>query len=77
MENERVSVDIADSGKSLDPTLVEKFKTGGLDFDPQDMDNLPEGGMGWFLINSMMDEVHYLSDQGRNVLSLHKWVTSD
>jgi serine/threonine-protein kinase RsbW len=72
---EAVAIDIEDSGEPLDHELVEKFKAGNLSFDPEDMDNLPEGGMGWFLINSMMDEVHYVSQSGTNVLSMKKRIT--
>ena len=72
---EIVEIGVEDDGEPLDRDLVEKFKTDGLSFDPADMDNLPEGGMGWFLINSMMDEVHYHSQGGHNVLSMIKNIT--
>jgi serine/threonine-protein kinase RsbW len=72
---EAVEIDVEDEGEPLDRELVDKIKADGLSFDPADMDNLPEGGMGWFLINSMMDEVHYDSAGGRNVLSMIKNIT--
>lgn len=75
--DEMVSIEIQDSGDPLDPALVENVKVNGMAFDPDDLDNLPEGGMGWFLINSMMDEVHYVSTAEHNVLSLRKRFSED
>ena len=46
--------------------------TTTLNFDPLDIPSLPEGGMGLFLINSLMDEVMYVSHQGTNVLTMTK-----
>jgi len=41
-----------------------------LDFDPGDVAQVPEGGMGLFLMHSLMDEVSYESNQGTNVLTM-------
>ena len=35
-----------------------------IDFDPDDLHNLPEGGMGMALIESIMDHIEYSSDPG-------------
>ncbi|MEO7868421.1 MAG: ATP-binding protein [Candidatus Eisenbacteria bacterium] len=43
-----------------------------LDFDPTDIANLPTGGMGLFLIHSVMDQVEYKSVDGRNTLAMTK-----
>lgn len=72
---EAVEIVVEDSGEPLDHTLVETVSKDTLTFDPADMDNLPEGGMGWFLINSMMDEVRYVSQGGCNTLSMVKNIT--
>ncbi len=42
------------------------------ELDPDDRANLPEGGMGLFIINSMMSESAYHSEGGRNTLELIK-----
>ena len=72
---EAIEIAVEDDGAPLDHELVEKVQKEGLTFDPADMDNLPEGGMGWFLINSMMDEVRYESFNGHNTLSMIKNIT--
>ena len=39
-------------------------------FDPDDLENLPEGGFGWMLIREQMDVVEYARTGDRNVLRL-------
>ena len=58
---------VCDEGHSM-PKLV----VPSLNFDPTDLDHLPEGGMGLFLIHSIMDEVTYVSRQGKNILTMIK-----
>jgi len=41
-----------------------------LDFDPTDIAHLPEGGMGLFIIHSVMDRVEYDSRDGRNTFTM-------
>jgi serine/threonine-protein kinase RsbW len=45
-----------------------------LDFDPNDIDNLPESGMGLFIIKQLMDELDYGSKEGKNYFILKKWL---
>ena len=45
-----------------------------LDFDPADIENLPEGGMGLFIIKQLMDELDYSSKEGKNYFILKKWL---
>ena len=42
------------------------------DFDPEDISTLPEGGMGLFIINTIMDEVKYECGKERNSILLTK-----
>ncbi len=44
-------------------------------FDTADFENLPEGGFGWMLIRSQMDNVEYERRDGCNVLRLEKQLT--
>ncbi len=43
-----------------------------LDFDPDDIDNIPEGGMGLFIIDQLMDETNYTSENGQNTFVMKK-----
>jgi serine/threonine-protein kinase RsbW len=47
-----------------------------LEYDPDDLDNLPEGRMGLFLINEIMDEVQYETKNGKNVFSMTKYLAA-
>ncbi len=58
---DEIVMQISDDGRSFDPELVEL----------PDLDALPEGGMGLFIIRSFMDEVEYQAGPP-NVLRLVK-----
>jgi len=48
------------------------LKKAELKFDPNDIENLPEGGMGLFIIEQLMDETEYYSENGKNTFVLTK-----
>lgn len=50
----------------------EKIKEPTLDFDPEDIENLPESGMGLYIIHQLMDTVEYHSNNGKNFFTLKK-----
>lgn len=58
---------IIDSGISRD-----NFDNPSLDFDPDDIENLPEGGMGLFIISQLMDRLDYITINGKNIFSMYK-----
>ena len=51
---------------------METFTVPSLKFDVNDLQHIPESGMGLFLIHSIMDEVTYTSRHDRNVLTMIK-----
>lgn len=64
---DRITFLVCDTGKSMNPEQPAK-----LEFDPSDLENLPEGGMGLFIIHQIMDEVTYETIKDRNVLTMTK-----
>ena len=60
---------IIDKGLPRENLVVSK-----LDFDPQDINNLPESGMGLYIIEQLMDEMKYFTKDGKNYFSLKKWL---
>ncbi len=50
------------------------FQKAKLEFDPEDIDNLPEGGMGLFIIEQLMDTTDYFSNEGKNTYKLVKLI---
>ncbi|GBD90455.1 serine-protein kinase RsbW [bacterium BMS3Abin04] len=65
--NNYVEIVFTDSG--IPRENLEKPK---LNFDPNDIENLPEGGFGLYLIDTIMDENDYYSQSGKNILRLKK-----
>ena len=63
----RLVFELADRGKPL-PELAQPT----LDFDPDNLDSVPEGGMGMFIIHSVMDEVSCKTENGQNVQTFVK-----
>ncbi len=73
-----VEVVLSDRGRSFDPSAIAAYAAPQMDdagdIDDIDLDRLPEGGMGLFIIRSFMDEMTYVAGGGGrpNVLVLRK-----
>lgn len=65
--NNKIDIDILETG--LPRTNFDKPK---LEFDPDDINSAPEGGMGLFIIESLMNSTSYSSKNGLNVTSFSK-----
>lgn len=63
-------VEITDSGLPIPPGLLAQAGPAAFDFDPTDLQALPESGMGLPLIRSVFDRVGYASGPGWNRLTL-------
>ncbi len=60
--NGRLRVEVRDQGVSFTPESVPE----------PDLDALPEGGMGLFIIRNFMDDVRYEREESHNVLIMEK-----
>ena len=69
ISNDKYQVLIIDEGR---PMPKDGPPDANLDFDLDDIENLPEGGFGWMLIREQMDTVDYERREGHNVLRLEK-----
>ncbi|MBD1207073.1 MAG: ATP-binding protein [Ignavibacteria bacterium] len=67
----KIVIALHDTGETM-PTA--SHQSANLDFDPMNLDDLPEGGMGLFLMTSIMDEQSYVSVNGKNTLTLTKFL---
>ena len=65
-----VVVRIFDWGRPIPGEALASAGLSRFDFDPSNLLDIPEGGMGLSLIAAVMDEVTYRSDEGQNVLTL-------
>jgi serine/threonine-protein kinase RsbW len=43
-----------------------------LEFDPDDIDSIPEGGMGLYIIDQLMTDSNYSTDNGINTFTMKK-----
>jgi len=68
LHHDRISFEVTDSGKP-----IEEFAPRTLEFDPEDIGSIPENGMGLFIIETIMDEVSYRSENGKNTLSFCRY----
>lgn len=62
-----VVIRIIDTGKSR-----TDFSKPTLQYDPNDIENLPEGGMGLFIIDKLMDSTNYETEDGKNIFIMTK-----
>jgi serine/threonine-protein kinase RsbW len=72
MEIDRITFAISDTGSAM-----QKMETPVLDFDPANVESVPEGGMGLFIMHGVMDNVAYSTRDGKNTLSLTKFFASN
>ena len=63
----KVEVDILETGIAR-----TKFEKPKLQFDPEDLSTAPEGGMGLYIMDTLMDSVSYKSENGVNTTSFFK-----
>lgn len=67
--DDRYEVMLIDEGKAMPGG---KIPDGSVDFDLDDIDELPEGGFGWMLIRDQMDTIDYERRDGCNYLRMEK-----
>jgi anti-sigma regulatory factor (Ser/Thr protein kinase) len=67
--NKKVEINILETG--IPRTNFEKPK---LEFDPDDLSTAPEGGMGLYIIDNLMDGINYTTENGVNTTTFFKWI---
>jgi serine/threonine-protein kinase RsbW len=67
---DRIAFEIVDRAPPMDPALLEQASAERFAFDPKNLDELPESGMGLALIRMNMDKVEYLSRPKQNTLRM-------
>jgi serine/threonine-protein kinase RsbW len=69
--NNIIEVVITDSGKPISPSALD-FSETVLDFDPQDVANLPTSGLGLAIIREVTDGFEYQTHNCINTMRLIK-----
>ena len=70
--HDRIVCDVCDCGKMMDSKLLEQDMEALLDFDPEDLENIPEEGRGLPIMKAIMDAMTYKSVNGKNCLTMMK-----
>jgi serine/threonine-protein kinase RsbW len=65
---ERIEFSIGNTGEPM-----KSRQAARMDFDPKNVGALPEGGMGLYIVRSVMDEVTYQCLDGVNTVSMSKY----
>lgn len=60
--NQKLQIIMVDQGIGFEPEKIT----------PPNLESLPEGGLGWFIINSFMSRVSYKRESNRNILIMEK-----
>jgi serine/threonine-protein kinase RsbW len=68
----RVTLDVCDMGRTMDDKLKNRIEKSPLEFDPTELNMLPEKGLGLAIIREVMDDVAYSSCHDKNTLTLTK-----
>ena len=72
LTNSYLSIDVKDNGKTFENNYLENLDSQ-INFDHDDVGNLPEGGMGLKIIKSCMDKVLYENTETQNHWLLIKY----
>lgn len=75
-QDDFLEITITDRGLSIPNNILEGNSQAVFGFDPNDIDSLPEGGMGFALIKQNMDRVDYETVDGLNRLILVKYYST-
>ena len=65
---DRIMFEISDFGSP-----IREFAPRTLEYDPEVIETIPENGMGLYIIETIMDEVSYRSENGKNTLSFCRY----
>lgn len=77
-DNRCLTLTLSDTGMAIpDEVLRDLGRSPGLSLDPLIHSSWPEGGMGLILIQSMMDNVSYSTENGINIMTLIKFFPSE
>ena len=70
VESDRLVFNVRYRGTFPDSLIKPK-----LDFDPEDIENLPEGGMGLYIIYKVMDSISYEPQDKETLMTMIKYRT--
>jgi serine/threonine-protein kinase RsbW len=73
LQDDDLVISIKDTGIGMDPKLLEMDRSAVVDVDPSDIENIPNGGWGLYLIKELMDSISYRTEAGIHTLEMKKY----
>ena len=73
LRQDRLVIDVYDTGKSMDMKRLDQTNLSALEMDPDQIETIAEQGRGLAIIKEIMDVVDYETKDGKNCLSLTKF----
>ena len=74
LSDDALTISICDEGTPLDRAVLQNKGSQCFDFDPDRLESLSEGGRGLAIIKAIMDDVSYETCNGKNCLTMKKWL---
>lgn len=74
LDQDRITLEVFDTGKPMDTSLLENIDFSFLEADMDDLDNIPEEGRGLPIMKAVMDAISYETENGKNCLTMTKKV---
>ncbi|MBN1850861.1 MAG: ATP-binding protein [Deltaproteobacteria bacterium] len=71
MDTRILTVDVCDTGRSMDPEILQSIHMPSFDPDSNDLE-IPERGRGLAIIKEVMDHVSYKTIDGKNWLTMFR-----
>lgn len=72
---DRLVFDVCDTGKAMPGHFLQQSDMASIQFEPDDLDSIPEAGMGLAIMKDIMDRVDYKTAGGKNCLTMTKKIT--
>lgn len=78
LTGKKIDLIVSINPKTIDIDIMETglprtdIKKPTLEFNPDDLNSAPEGGMGLYIIDSLMNKTAYSSNNGLNITSFSK-----
>lgn len=73
LQDDDLVISIKDTGIGMDPTLLEMDRSSVVDVDPSNIEQIPNGGWGLYLIKELMDSISYRTEAGIHTLEMKKY----
>lgn len=73
LQDNSLLISIKDTGIGMNPQLLEMDRSAVVDIDPSNIEQLPTGGWGVYLMKELTDSISYRTEAGIHTLEMKKY----